>query len=111
MRLVSCYTDKKALAITICWVAALAFTGATDVLLFMAPALLIAIPLFGGRYIGEELIVKLAARRARLPRREAASAPARRSPPAPESWRRRGTGLIAFSLAKRPPPAPLLTQN
>jgi hypothetical protein len=110
MRLVGCYTDKKALAITICWVTALAFTGSTEALLFMAPALLIAIPLLGGHYIGEELIVKLAARRARPPRR-ATTSPAWSIPSAPESWRPRGTGLIAFSLAKRPPPAPLLTQN
>lgn len=110
MRLASCFTDRKALAITICWVAALAVAGSTEALLFMAPALLIVIPLLGGHYIGEELIVKLATRRARPPRR-AARASAWPLPPIPESWRPRGTGLIAFSLAKRPPPAPLLTQN
>jgi hypothetical protein len=110
MRLASRYTDKKALAITFCWVAALAFTGSTEALLFMAPALLIVIPLLGGHYIGEELIVKLATRRARPPRRSA-SAPAWPLPAVPESWRPRGTGLIAFSLAKRPPPALGLTQN
>jgi hypothetical protein len=110
MRLAGRFTDKKALAITLCWGAALAVTGSTDALLFLAPALLISIPLLGGHYAGEELIVKLAARRARPPRR-AASTPALPLPPAPESWRPRGTGLIAFSLAKRPPPAPLLTQN
>ena len=110
MRLASRFTDKKALAITICWVTVLAVTGSTEALLFMAPALLIAIPLLGGHYAGEELIVKLAERRARPPRRTA-SAPAWPLPSTPESWRPRGTGLIAFSLAKRPPPAPLLTQN
>jgi hypothetical protein len=108
--LASRYTDKKALAITLCWVVALALTGATDVLLFLAPALLIAIPLLGGHYVGEELIVKLATRRAR-PARRPASAPAWPLPAVPESWRPRGTGLIAFSLAKRPPPAFGLTQN
>ncbi len=110
MRLARRYTDKKALTITICWVAALAVTGSTEALLFMAPALLIAIPLIGGHYIGEELIVKLAARRARPPRRATTSS-AWPLPSTPESWRPRGTGLIAFSLAKRPPPALLLTQN
>ncbi len=109
MRLASRFTDKKALAVTLCWVTALAASGSTHALLFLAPALLIVIPLLGGYYIGEELIVKLAARRTRPPRRTAAS---RRSlPPAPESWLPRGTGLIAFSLAKRPPPALPLTQN
>jgi hypothetical protein len=110
MRLARRFTDKKALAITLCWVVGLAITGATDVLLFLAPALLIAIPLLGGHYVGEELIVKLAERRA-SPLRRATTSPAWPLPPAPESWRPRGTGLIAFSLAKRPPPALLLTQN
>lgn len=109
MRLASRYTDKKALAFTLCWVAGLAIVGSTDALLFMAPALLIAIPLLGGHYLGEELIVRLVERRARPPRRATSTA----SPPpsAPEGWRPRGTGLIAFSLAKRPPPLRLLPQN
>lgn len=104
------FTDKRALAVTLFWVIGLAVTGSTDALLFMAPALLIAIPLIGGLYIGEELIVKLAARRAR-PRRRTATASPRPLSPAPQSWQPRGTRLIAFSLAKRPPPARLLTQN
>lgn len=108
MRLVDRFTDKKALALTLCWVAVLAVTGSTDVLLFLAPALLIAIPLLGGRYVGEELIAKLAAKRAR-PRR--ASAPAPVAPAAPRNWRPRGASLLAFSLAKRPPPPRLLPQN
>jgi len=110
MRLANRYTDKKALAITLCWATVLAVTGSTEALLFLAPALLIAIPLLGGHYIGEELIVKLATRRARPPRR-AASPSAWPLPPIPESWRPRGTDVIAFSLAKRPPPVPLLSQN
>lgn len=110
MRLASRFTDRKALAITLCWVAGLAIVGSTDALLFMAPALLIAIPLLGGHYIGEELIVNLAARRVRPPRR-ATTSPAWPLPSVPESWRPRGTGLIAFSLAKRPPPLRLLPQN
>ncbi|HEU4393753.1 MAG TPA: hypothetical protein VFR04_08990 [Solirubrobacterales bacterium] len=110
MRLARRYTDKWALAITLCWVAALAITGSTDALLFMAPALLIAIPLLGGHYVGEELIVELAARQAR-PARPATTSLASPLPPAPASWRPRGTGLIAFALAKRPPPGHLLAQN
>jgi hypothetical protein len=109
MRLASRFTDRKALAITLCWVVALALIGSTDALLFMAPALLIVIPLLGGRYIGEELIVALAARRA-LPSRRSATA-AWPLPPAPADWRPRGTGLIAFSMAQRPPPSRLLSQN
>lgn len=109
MRLASRFTDTTALAITLGWVALLAFAGSTDVLLFIAPALLIAIPLFGGRYLGEELIVKLAARRERPRRRNTAGLRSR--PAAPESWRPRGTRLLAFSLAKRPPPALALSMN
>ena len=78
------FTDKRALAVTVCWVAALALTGSTDALLFMAPALLIAIPLLGGRFFGEELIVRLASRRARPRRCAAVAAPA--LPPAPSAW-------------------------
>lgn len=110
MRVASRYTDRRALAITLCWVAALAVAGSTDALLFMAPALLIAIPLFGGHYVGEELIVRIAARRAR-PRRRLGTAAAWPFPSAPAEWRPRGADLIAFSLAKRPPPPRLLPQN
>lgn len=109
MRLAGYFTDRRALTLTLFWVAALAIAGATDALLFLAPALLIAIPLLSGRYVGEELIVRLVARRAR-PRRRAV-APAWALPPAPADWRPRGTGLLAFSLAKRPPPMRLLPQN
>ncbi|HEX5712474.1 MAG TPA: hypothetical protein VFX85_04085 [Solirubrobacterales bacterium] len=103
------FTDKRALALTVCWVAALALTGSTDALLFMAPALLIAIPLLGGRFFGEELIVRLAARRARPRRCSEVAAPL--SPPTSSVWLPRGARLIATSLAKRPPPALLLPQN
>ncbi len=108
MRLASRLTAGIALAITACWALALAFDGSTDVLLFLAPALLIVAPLVAGRYVGEGLIVKLAIKRARKPRR----APAPASPPSrpPATWLPRGTGLLAFSLAKRPPPPRLLTE-
>lgn len=109
MRLASRFTDTRALAITLCWVALLAFAGSTDVLLFIAPALLIAIPLFGGHYLGEDLIAKLAVRRNRPQRRRAPHLTSR--PTVPESWRPRGNSLIAFSLAKRPPPAVALPLN
>jgi hypothetical protein len=102
MRLTSRFTEKRALAFTLCWVFALAVTGSTDVLLFLAPALLIAVPLLCGRYFGEELIAKLASRRDRKPRR--ARPVLSPTPGAPRTWRPRGKGLIAFSLAKRPPP-------
>lgn len=110
MQITARFSAKLALAITLSWVAVLAITGATEVLLFLAPALLIAIPLIGGRYIGEELIVKLAERRGGKPRRSATLSPQPCFAGA-RTWRPRGNRLIAFSLAKRPPPARLATQN
>jgi hypothetical protein len=108
MRLAGRLTAGVALAITVCWALALAFAGSTDALLFMAPALLVVAPLLAGRYVGEELIEKLAARRSG--RRRGSNAHPLAVPPAPASWLPRGTRLLAFSLAKRPPPAPLFGQ-
>lgn len=107
MRIASRFSARSGLAITLFWAAALALSGSTDALLFLAPALLIAIPLCGGRYVGEELIAQLVARRER-PSRRPASSPRLRVPAAPVGWRPRGTRLLAFSLAKRPPPLPRL---
>lgn len=108
MRLADRFTERHALTLTLCWVFALAVTGSTDALLFLAPALLIAIPLLCGRYFGEELIAKLAARRDRKPPRTRLVSPS--TPLAPRTWRPRGRRLVAFSLAKRPPPLRLLTE-
>jgi hypothetical protein len=94
-------TAGVALALTVCWTITLGVSGATDALFYLFPALLIFAPLVAGRYIGEELIAKLAARRDRPRPARAIAAPRRaiaRTLP-------RGTGLIAFSLAERPPPA------
>jgi hypothetical protein len=109
MSLAARLTPKVALVLTLCWVALLGVTGSTETLLFLAPALLIVIPLLGGHYVGEELIAKLVARRAR-PRPRAAAA-AWQAPPVPATWLPRGARLVAFGLAKRPPPARLLPQN
>ncbi len=110
MRLVSRLTSGLALAVTVCWAFALALSGSTDTLLFLAPALLIVAPLIAGRYLGEELIAKLVAKRSRRrPRRsDAAPAPVPRPPAA---WSPRGTRLLAFSRAERPPPLGLLPQT
>lgn len=93
--------------ITLCWIAALAITGSTDVLLFLAPALLIVVPLFAGRYFGEELIAKLIAKRGG--RRRRAPASLARIPRQLAALLPRGARLIAFSLAERPPPSLLLS--
>jgi hypothetical protein len=74
----------------------------TDVLL-AAPVLVFGLPLFGGRYVGEEQLARLAAAFVAARRRPAAalSPTARRAPRAVP----RGGRLIAASLAVRPPPA------
>ncbi|HEX4186842.1 MAG TPA: hypothetical protein VHY83_02985 [Solirubrobacteraceae bacterium] len=68
--------------------------------LFLAPAVLLALPLLAGRYVGAERLSRAASR-----------APARRPPRLPpprRAWLRvppRGGLLVAASLAVRPPPA------
>jgi hypothetical protein len=84
-------------------VAALAHAGVSADVLLALPALLFALPLLAGRYVGEERLARLAA--AFVAPRRATAAPlpptARRSPRALP----RGGRLIASSLAVRPPPA------
>ena len=109
MNMAALFTPGRALAITLCWVAVLGITGSTDALLFLAPALLIVIPLLGGRYVGEELIAKFVARRTRSRARSAS--PSCSAPPMPTVWLPRGARLIAFGLAERPPPSRLALQS
>jgi hypothetical protein len=72
------------------------------VLALLAPALLLALPLLLGRYVGEDVIERLRTARlapARRRARQAASPLRRRARSMP-----RGTGLMAGHLARRPPP-------
>src|SRR4051794_23000252 len=83
------------------WMAAEALTGFHSGLLYLAPAIVLALPLLLGRYVGEEQLVELAAR---------PPAPARRRGvrlAGPRSYARvmqRGGRLVASGMAKRPPP-------
>lgn len=79
-----------------------AVPGVATGLLFLAPALLLAVPLLAGRYVGERAVARLVAARAR-PRRSRGAA--RRTPGLPAAPFPRGGQLIAWSLAVRPPPA------
>jgi hypothetical protein len=93
-----------ALALTGVLVLGLA-VGLTTPLLFLAPCLLVLAPLLAGRYLGERSLLRLArAVRRRPSRRRPATARARRRPAARALAR--GGGLIACSLAVRPPPVP-----
>ena len=85
--------------------ACLTLVGVHSDALLAAPALVLALPLLAGRYVGEEQIARLAAAFVAVRRRAAhALVPTagRASHVLP-----RGGRLIAFSLAVRPPPAAL----
>jgi hypothetical protein len=86
-----------AVALACCAAGALGADG----LLFLAPALLLAVPLLARRYPGERLLLALAARR--RPRRARARFSARTSPRRAQSMPRGGL-LMGFALAVRPPP-------
>jgi hypothetical protein len=106
MRFLRHHSAGLAVALTCAWALGLAFSGSTDMLFYLAPALLIVVPLVAGRYVGESLVLKLAARgRVRRPRPLRTS----RIPRAHALQVPRGTRLIAFSLAERPPPGAVLS--
>jgi uncharacterized SAM-binding protein YcdF (DUF218 family) len=84
------------------WLVVQALTGSETGLLYLAPALVLALPLVGGRYVGEERLSLLAAKRTLRPRRAASRLVATHTFERPM---RRGGRLVASSLAKRPPPA------
>jgi hypothetical protein len=80
-----------------------AVAGHAELLSYLAPLFLLAVPLLAGRYVGEE----------RLRRMRSGTRHGRRLPPRgtrPVTGRRlvaslpRGGRLIAHSLAERPPP-------
>ena len=82
-------------------------TGLNPDVLLAAPALLLFLPLLAGRYVGEERLLRVAARW-RAPRVRAVSSvrPMQRAPHALA----RGGRLIAAALAERAPPALLLAR-
>lgn len=98
-------SDRRPLAfaaVTVVWLLGLELFGVEVAVAYLAPALLILLPLLSGRYPGDEALVRVAARRSR---------PARRPPEAPPFRRRRagvllprGGRLVASSLAGRGPP-------
>lgn len=84
------------LAFCVAWGTAHGLDGGV---LFLAPALLLALPLLRGRYPGAERLAKLIHRRTAL--RAPRALPSTRRP---ATVRPRGGELIARSLAVRPPP-------
>jgi hypothetical protein len=90
------------LALSMAWLLASA-TGLSDGLVMLAPALLLALPLLAGRYVGERTLERLRTSRtaATPPRR---SAPTFALPRPALTLIARGGLLLASSLATRPPP-------
>lgn len=83
-----------------------AVAGHAELLAYAAPAIVVALPLLVGRYVGEEAIARLRERGARRPRGRPATAAMPR--PRVVALVPRGGRLIASALAVRPPPATAL---
>jgi hypothetical protein len=99
-------SDRRSLAfaaLTLVWLLGLEVLGVEAAFAYLAPALLILLPLLGGRYPGDEALVRAVRRRARAPRRPnpAAKAPRRRPRGA---LLPRGGRLVGAALAGRAPP-------
>jgi hypothetical protein len=90
--------------LTVALVAIQWLTGAE--VLLASPALVLALPLLAGRYVGEDRIARLAARFVARVRR-AAPRLAARLPRGPRALVPRGGRLLACSLAERGPPVAL----
>jgi len=87
--------------VVVAWMVAEVLTGRTG-LLYLAPALVLALPLLLGRYVAEDQLIEWAGRSAARPRRPVVRLAC------PQSYTRvmqRGGRLVASALAKRPPPA------
>lgn len=83
---------------------ALDVAGLGTGLLLLSPAVVLAVPLLAGRYLGERRLERLVARRTpRRPRPASSRAPRTR----PRTTCARGGRLIAAALAERGPPARL----
>ena len=80
--------------------------GVQTGLLYLAPALFLALPLLAGRYVGEETVAKLASALMWLRRRRAANRLLARLPRAPRVLLARGGRLLAVGLGERGPPLP-----
>ena len=103
-------TDRHSLAfaaLTCVWLLGLELLGVEAAFAYLAPALLILLPLLGGRYPGEEALVRAAARRA--PPACGGPPPAMPRRRAPGVLLPRGGRLVGAALAGRAPPARLGT--
>ncbi|MBK5232783.1 MAG: hypothetical protein JJE13_07350 [Thermoleophilia bacterium] len=90
------------LFVAVGWTLFLALVGSPEILLFTTPVFLLAAPLALGRYVGEELVGRLA-RTVRPARRGRGTQPPSGHEAARDSIL--GALLIASNLAGRAPPA------
>src|ERR1700680_799390 len=87
--------------LAVAWLIARSIVGLGTGFVFLLPAVIMALPLVAGRYIGAERLGRISRSRSPRRRRVPAGSPVRRTfRPAPP----RGGLLIAVSLAVRPPP-------
>jgi hypothetical protein len=93
--------------LTVAFAVVQSLTGLNPDVLLAAPVLLLLLPLLAGRYVGEDGLLRLAARaRPRWARAASSARPALRAPRVVA----RGGRLIAVALAERGPPAPVLAR-
>jgi hypothetical protein len=85
------------------WLVARSVAGMGEGLEYLAPALLFALPLLAGRYLGEDLLDRARLGRAVPPARRTRLRAPRLRPIARAVPR--GRALLAAHLAHRPPPA------
>jgi hypothetical protein len=100
-------TDRRAIAfaaLTCLWLLGLELLGVEAAFAYLAPALLILLPLLGGRYPGEDALVRATTRRPRPRLQQSPAASGRR---AAEALLPRGGRLVAAALAGRGPPGPV----
>jgi hypothetical protein len=94
-------------AVLVALVESLSLLNGLDIgLLYLAPALILALPLLAGRYVGEDRVAKLARGVAYLRTRRAVTRLVARLPRAPRALVSRGGRLLADALGVRGPPAP-----
>jgi hypothetical protein len=91
------------------WIWAEALTGAQSGLLYLAPALVLALPLLLGRYVGEGRLADLVGRAPARKRRRRALLVV--GPRRCARAMQRGGRLVASGMAKRPPPALALARS
>jgi hypothetical protein len=105
-------SDRRSLAfaaLTVVWLLGLELLGVEAAVAYLAPALLILLPLLSGRYPGDEVLARVAGRRSRPSRRPAQAPPLRRRRAG--ALLPRGGRLVAFAFAGRGPPLPLATRT